>query len=114
YRELDRASNGVGHSLRDRTGGQAQPVAILVEQGVWPILGMFGALKAGAFYAVLEPTHPEARLRRLMNDLQPAAILTNRATAGLARRLAEGVLPVLVMEDAPESTVAPELAVSPH
>jgi amino acid adenylation domain-containing protein len=114
YRELDRTSNGVAHSLRERIGAPGQPVAILVEQGVWPILGMFGALKAGAVYAVLEPTHPEARLRRLVDNLQPAAILTNRATAALARRLADDSRPVLAMEDVPESAAAPKVPVSPH
>jgi amino acid adenylation domain-containing protein len=85
YAELDRGSNRVAHTLLERLGRGPEPLALLYEQGASFHKAQLGVLKAGKFYACLDPElRPEKRLR-LLADLGARAILCSAKMQPLAR-----------------------------
>jgi amino acid adenylation domain-containing protein len=88
YEALDRAANRIAHAVLDRLGGGNGPVALLLPQSVDQVTAVLGALKAGAIYVPLDPTHPEARLAGAIGDAEARLVLTLAAHADLARRAA--------------------------
>jgi amino acid adenylation domain-containing protein len=95
YSELDRASDRVAASLRERGATRGTTVAILSEKPEDVICGLLGALKAGALFVPLDPRTPPRRLEAILEVVAPAALVlgegTDLATAGA------GAPPVLRM-----------------
>ncbi|KPW05776.1 Amino acid adenylation, partial [Pseudomonas syringae pv. atrofaciens] len=58
-------------------------------------VGLLGILKAGAAYVPLDPAYPEQRLRYMLEDSAPAAVLVQSATRALPGELA---VPLLDLE----------------
>jgi fatty-acyl-CoA synthase len=86
-------------------------VAILARQGLDYVAAFFAAVKAGAIAVPLFAPELQGHAERLetaLRDAQPTAILTTVATAGTVREfLADyafgDILPVLTVDDIPES-----------
>ncbi|MGZ9827816.1 amino acid adenylation domain-containing protein [Tsukamurella ocularis] len=76
YRELDEAANRLAHRLLAGGVRQQDVVAVFAERGLPWYVAVFGVLKAGAVYLPLDPTYPAARLRFLLEDAAPSAVLT--------------------------------------
>ena len=87
YAELDAMVNRVAHAILAERGAVAEPVALLLEQGLSQIVGLLGVLKAGKFYVVLEPSHPRSRNQYILADAGPALLLAEARTRSLAREL---------------------------
>lgn len=68
--------------------GCRKPVAVLIDRNVSCIEAMFAAVYAGNFYVVIDVHSPEARIRSILETLQPAAIITDREWLSLAQTLA--------------------------
>ncbi|HEU5443672.1 MAG TPA: AMP-binding protein, partial [Steroidobacteraceae bacterium] len=79
YAELDRRANQLASLLQQRIGGAGaeRPVAISVERSLDMLVAMLAVLKAGCAYVPLDPTHPPARLRHILQDAQVAALITD-------------------------------------
>ncbi len=99
YAELDARANGVAHALLRTCGAGDGRVALFLDHEAPMLAGLLGALKAGKTYVPLDIAFPAERVRRIVADVEPAALLTEGAHAHAVRALA-GTLPVLVMEDA--------------
>lgn len=96
YRELDRLSDQVAQALRQRDLGRENIVGVFVSRSLIWVSGFVGILKAGAAYLPLDPDYPMDRLRFIVDDARPAAILT---TQGLQHRLPAHLdAPVLTWE----------------
>lgn len=94
------AVNAVGTALDKLPGGVLhRPVAVYMERGAAAVHAMLGVLAAGGFYTVLDTAQPPERVRAILTQLEPAAILTDAAHADAARELA-GPAPVLEYESA--------------
>ncbi|MES2936923.1 MAG: amino acid adenylation domain-containing protein [Pseudomonadota bacterium] len=111
YRELDALSARVAAAVRERCGDANTAVGLLFGPGAAMVAGIFGALKAGKAYVPLDPRYPQDRLRFFLADSGAVALVTDAANLELARRLADGAVPVLDIDDlgaasAPESPVA--------
>lgn len=76
YRELDEAANRLAHRLLADGVRQQDVVAVFAERGLPWYVAVFGVLKAGAVYLPLDPSYPAARLRFLLEDAAPSAVLT--------------------------------------
>ncbi|HEX6041561.1 condensation domain-containing protein, partial [Longimicrobium sp.] len=97
YGELDGHAGRVADALLHRCGPGAGRVALLLHHDAPMVAGVLGTLRAGRTYVPLDPGHPPARLRALLADVEPEALLAAAQEAALARDLADG-LPLLLLE----------------
>jgi amino acid adenylation domain-containing protein len=54
------------------------------------VVGLLAVLKAGGAYVPLDPAYPEERLQYMLENSSPVAVLTQRSTEGLLRRVGNG------------------------
>ncbi|MCY1045883.1 amino acid adenylation domain-containing protein [Corallococcus sp. bb12-1] len=79
YRALDARANRLAHHLRSRGVGPEQVVALGLERSIELLVGLLGALKAGAAWLPLDPTYPAERLAYMLTDSRSALLLTTKA-----------------------------------
>jgi amino acid adenylation domain-containing protein len=89
YAELDVAANRVAHDLAALGVGPDSIVAIDLERSPELVIGMLGILKAGAAYMPLGSDLPQERVRLMISDAQPRAVIG--CAASVARRAAPAV-----------------------
>ena len=75
YRQLNRAADALACRLQALRLGPDALVAILSERSPELVIGMVAVLKAGGAYLPLDPAHPAERLRFILEDAKPAAVL---------------------------------------
>jgi amino acid adenylation domain-containing protein len=76
YRELNERANRLAHYLRSRGVGPETLVGLCLERGPLMIVGLLGALKAGAAYLPLDIAYPGERLSFMLSDAQATMLLT--------------------------------------
>lgn len=116
YRQLDRLSNRIAHALLAACPHRREPVILLLEQSPLLIATILGILKSGNIYVPLDPSHPEMRLRYILDDAEARCILADSVNGALAGSLASGRcgwLNVDTLDDGcpdalPSITIAPE------
>src|SRR5215469_14915788 len=91
YQELDRLSNKVARALLRLGVAPGDRVGILVPKSAAAVLGLYGALKAGACYVPLDPKAPSGRLSHIVRDSGAVVIVTDEARASQAATLAGAV-----------------------
>jgi amino acid adenylation domain-containing protein len=91
YSELDRLSTNVARALLRRGVEPGDRVAILVSKSATAVIGLYGALKAGACYVPLDTKAPAERLGYVVQDCAAAVIIADDTTAAQAAVLADGV-----------------------
>lgn len=85
YAELDALSDALSGHLSARVATAAEPIVCLLIPRTSPLLyaAQLGVLKAGAAYSCLDPGFPDERMREIIEDANPVAVLAD--AAGLAR-----------------------------
>jgi amino acid adenylation domain-containing protein len=78
YAELDRASDRLAERLRAASLGPDRIAAVCAERSVEMVIGLLAILKAGGAYLPLDPAYPRERLRFMLADARPVAVLTQR------------------------------------
>jgi amino acid adenylation domain-containing protein len=103
YRELDRLSNKVARALLRLGVAPGDRVGILAPKSAAAVLGVYGALKAGACYVPLDAKAPAGRLGHVVRDSGAAVIVADEARASQAATLAGAVPrpPAVVAVSAP-------------
>ena len=96
YTELNRGANQLAHYLRELGVGPDDRVAICVERGFEMIVALLAVIKAGGAYVPLDPAYPVDRLRFMLTDSTPVALLTHGHLQDLFAGIVDG-LPVLDM-----------------
>ena len=96
YRELDEAANRLAHLLAGSRAGPGQCVALLFNRSAEAIVAIVAVLKTGAAYLPIDPAHPPARIKFMIEDAAPIAAIT---TAGLADRFDGCDLAVIDVDD---------------
>ena len=81
YSDLNERANRLAHVLIARGIGPEDFVALMVPRSLDMIVTLLGILKAGAAYVPLDPDYPAERVTLLLEDSQPAVVLTNRVIA---------------------------------
>ncbi|MFL5383082.1 MAG: non-ribosomal peptide synthase/polyketide synthase, partial [Longimicrobiaceae bacterium] len=109
YAELNERANRLAHHLRGRGVGPDVRVAVCIERSPELMIAFLAVLKAGGAYVPLDPGDPEERLRHMLDDGAPAALLVH---AGTAARFAGEALPVIDL-DAGAREWADESAANP-
>ena len=101
YAELNLRANRLAHLLISRGIGPEDLVAVALPRSIEMVVGLLGILKAGAAYLPLDPDYPAERLAHMLEDAQPAGVLTH---SQIAQRLPETVAQLLL--DDPETARA--------
>ena len=69
FSELNHNANRVAHAISGGTAIDDGPVALMFEQGIELIIGLFGVLKSGRAFVPLNPSSPMARNRYMVKDV---------------------------------------------
>ena len=91
YQELDRLSNKVARALLRLGVAPGDRVGILAPKSAAAVIGLYGALKAGACYVPLDPKAPAGRLSHIVRDSGAAVIVADEARTSQAAALAGAV-----------------------
>ncbi len=99
YGELNAKANRLAHYLRELGVKPDDRVAICVERGFEMIVALLAVLKAGGAYVPLDPVYPPERLRFMLEDCEPVALLTQNHLQDLFAEFHAG-LPVIDLSSA--------------
>ena len=77
YKQLEALSNRIANAILALRGGSAERIALFFRHDASMIATMLGVLKAGKTYVPLDPAHPAARIERIINSSEAAAVLTD-------------------------------------
>ena len=108
YGELNRLANRLAHYLRELGVGPDGRVAICAERGLEMMVGLLGVFKAGGAYIPLDPRYPRERLRYMLEDSEPAVLLTQERWQGLFSGVGEKLPALNLDEAAPQWRERPE------
>ena len=75
YLELNAKANSLAYKLRELGVKPDDFVAIIADRSIEMIAGIYGILKAGGAYVPIDPTYPEERIRFMLEDCAPKAVL---------------------------------------
>ncbi|WP_152974556.1 AMP-binding protein, partial [Pseudomonas asplenii] len=70
-------------------------VAIVARRGLETLVALLAILKSGAAYVPVDPSHPDERLRYLLDDSAPVAVLAQRE---LLARLSPSSVPLIELD----------------
>ncbi|WP_416981276.1 amino acid adenylation domain-containing protein [Streptomyces sp. T028] len=83
YRALTENAARAAHWLRSEAGVRdGDFVALLLRPGAYTITAMLAVAMAGAAYLPLDPDHPDARLRLVLDDARPRLLIAETADTG--------------------------------
>jgi amino acid adenylation domain-containing protein len=77
YTQLNQAANRLARAILDARGPGLEPVALLLDHHIPAIEAIWGVLKAGKAFVVLDPSLPVERLRLILEDVQTSLLITN-------------------------------------
>ncbi|WP_420127102.1 non-ribosomal peptide synthase/polyketide synthase [Longimicrobium sp.] len=81
YAELNARANRLAHHLRALGVGPDARVGVCVERGAEMVVSLLAILKSGGAYVPLDPAYPADRLRYMLEDSAPAALITQSSLA---------------------------------
>nr|WP_281423614.1 non-ribosomal peptide synthetase [Nocardia tengchongensis] len=96
YAELDQRSAQVAARLIEQGVKPESLVAVALPRSIELVVGLLAVIRAGAGYLPLDVAYPYDRLRFVLDDARPAAVLTSVATA---TALPEYAAPMVLVED---------------
>jgi amino acid adenylation domain-containing protein len=89
YQELDRLSNKVARALLRLGVAPGDRVGIFAPKSAAAVVGIYGALKAGACYVPLDPKAPVGRLSHIVRDCGATVLMADEARRPQAAALAD-------------------------
>lgn len=82
FAEVDRRSRSIGSYLL-RAGHRRTPVVVMTGRSADTVAAFFGVVRAGCAYVPVDPEMGQARIRSILGDLQPAAVIDAQNIAGM-------------------------------
>jgi len=92
YADLDRLSNQLAHRLIGMGVGPERCVGISMPRGAAELVAMLAVSKAGGAYVPLDPSHPVDRLRLILEDAAPAAMIVHSTSPVAAEAAGPNVI----------------------
>ncbi len=112
YAELNRRANRLAHHLRALGAGPNLRVAVIAERSMDMVAALLGIMKSGAAYLPIDPATPAARLKVLLHDARPTAVVTQAHLAWPAAEL-DPAVPVIALAGGDEDCPGPETNPAP-
>ncbi|MGO8739937.1 class I adenylate-forming enzyme family protein [Rhodoblastus sp.] len=103
YRALDEAATGLAAGLEARGVGRGDRVVIFADNCWEAVVGLFGVLKAGGVFCMVNPSTKPDKLRFILNDCQAVAVVTLGRLLPAAREALAGAPSVAAVIVAGES-----------
>ena len=100
YSAVELRANQMAHYLRRFGVGPGAFVGIAFERSELPIISILACLKAGAAYVPLDQSHPDERIRYILEETGAAVVLTEQARCARLCNIFSGR--VISVDDAPE------------
>jgi natural product biosynthesis luciferase-like monooxygenase protein len=99
YTELNQRANQVANYLMGEGVGPEMVVGLCMERSAAMVVAILGILKSGAAYLPIDPSHPDERIRYLLDDARAGWVVGQRS---VARRLPSERIKVVCADDNPE------------
>ncbi len=100
YRELDRATEAVALRLARLGAGPERRIGVLLERSVESVTATVAVLRTGAAFVPLDPSHPPARIARLLVDGGCTAVVTRCGLPEAVVAVIPSGLPVVRVDEA--------------
>ncbi len=97
YRELDERANRLANHLLAVVGAPAARIGVATERSLDMLVALIAIMKTGAAYVPLDPSHPAARLRLVLDNAAVSAIVGDNA---FVAAMAPGIPVVRIDSDA--------------
>ena len=98
FSELRRQSRAIASSFA-RKGVFKKPILVALEKNIQPVSVFLGAAYSGNFYVPLDVEMPAERIRKIIESLQPAAIVTDSNYSQLVMESGADERIVYLLED---------------
>ncbi|MEW5901495.1 MAG: AMP-binding protein, partial [Acidobacteriota bacterium] len=82
FLEIETEANRLANAFRERGLGKQERIAIFLEPSVEAVVSVFGALKAGGVFAVINPQVKAKKLSYILNDCQAKILVTDASHLG--------------------------------
>lgn len=79
YSELNRRANCIARKLRELGAGPDKLVVIIAQKSIEMICGMIAIVKAGSAYVPIDPSYSKDRIKFMIKDSEPVAIISFKA-----------------------------------
>ncbi|MEU8686812.1 amino acid adenylation domain-containing protein, partial [Streptomyces sp. NPDC048611] len=96
YGDLDTKANRLARHLMDRGVGSDTVVAVAMERTPEWVVAMLAVVKAGGAYLPVDPSYPAERIGFMLEDAQPALLLTDGPSA---QKLPHSDVPQLLLDE---------------
>lgn len=109
YAEIETQANRLAHALRARGMARGDRVAVWLPNSVEAVIAIFGVLKAGGIFVVLNTTTPAGKVARILNHCTAGGLILPARQAEEARFLRQAVpsLHTLLLCGEPPGTSLP-------
>ncbi|KAF1967696.1 hypothetical protein BU23DRAFT_602721 [Bimuria novae-zelandiae CBS 107.79] len=98
YHQVDQYSTELAQNLRLLDDSEDQVIPVLFEKSKWTMVAVLAVMKAGACFALLDPAQPDGRLSTIVQQTRAKLLVSSKAQAKLAARIADGVTVVPISE----------------
>ncbi|MCI0491096.1 MAG: amino acid adenylation domain-containing protein [Blastocatellia bacterium] len=75
YQELNARSNRLAHGLIELGARPNQAVALILDDGFDQVVSLLGVLKSGSAFLCLDRTYPAARLKYILEEINPPCLI---------------------------------------
>ena len=99
YRELDQLSARCATVLQKKLENRFAPIALMMSHDAHLIAAIIGILRSGGFYFVLNHLLPPARLREVLDQIRPRAVITDDEHVDLAREVTARAAKLFLFEE---------------
>lgn len=106
YSHVLAEAKAIGSKLINKLGAKCSPVIIYMEKSPAMLAAFWGCLFSRNFYVPLDTQMPEVRIRLIVENLKPAAVITDMAYYDLARKFSQNVF---IFEEMIETPVDEDL-----
>src|SRR5437867_334069 len=109
YAELNAMSNRVARAILTQRASDSEPIGLFFATGVAQIAAVLGALKAGKFFVLLDPSFPKDRIAVILEDSQAQFLLADEQNISVAREAADSGCRVMAFESINDRVSAEDL-----
>lgn len=92
YEELNIMANRIAVCLQQHGIGDNCPVPVCIERSVEMVAAIIGILKAGSAYVPVDPFYPAERMAFMLEDVNPAIILTSTGSKNKLSGITSAIL----------------------